>query len=37
MNTLRDFIRVYRLYAGHHPRGYALRIAWGIAVRGLPF
>lgn len=37
MNTIRDFISVYRLYAAHHPRRYALRIAYGCAVRGLPF
>ncbi len=34
----REFINVYRQYrrAGH-PRSYAARIAYGIAVQGLPF
>ena len=29
---LRDFIAVYRLYRAHHPRRYALKTAWRIAV-----
>jgi hypothetical protein len=35
--VIRDFIAVYRLYRNHHPRGYALRQAWNIAVRAIPF
>jgi hypothetical protein len=38
MNTLREFITVLRLYRnGGHSITYAARMAWGIAVRGLPF
>ena len=38
MNTLREFVVVFRLYlAGGHSITYAARMAWGIAVRGLPF
>lgn len=37
MTKVRDFIGVYRMYARHHPRMYAMRIAYGVAFRGLPF
>lgn len=31
------FARVYRQYRRTHPRGYAARIAFDIAFRGIPF
>jgi len=34
---LREFINVYRLYRHSHPRTYALKSAYRIAVQGLPF
>ena len=34
---MREFIDVYRLYRITHSRRYALRTAWNIVVRGLPF
>lgn len=37
MNKLRIFLSLYRLYAAHHPRRYAARIAYGMAFKGLPF
>jgi hypothetical protein len=37
MNKLRHFIAIYRLYAAHHSRRYAARIAYGMAFKGLPF
>lgn len=37
MNTLRNFIAVYKLYRAHNPRKHALTAAWRIAVTGLPF
>ena len=37
MNQLREFINIYRIYAQHHPRLYALRIAYGVAFKALPF
>lgn len=37
MDKLREFINLYRAYARAHPRRYALRIAYGIAFKGLPF
>ena len=37
MNKLREFLSIYRIYALHHPRRHALRIAYGCAFRGLPF
>lgn len=37
MERLREFWSVYRLYARHNPHSYALRIAYGIAFKGLPF
>jgi hypothetical protein len=33
---IREFLAVYRLYRWHS-RAYALRAAWRIAVRGVPF
>lgn len=36
MNALRDFVQVYRLYR-HHSTRYALRRAYEIAFRGIPF
>jgi len=33
---LKEFVTVYRLYR-QHSRMYALRAAWRIAVRGVPF
>ncbi len=37
MNKLRDFFNLYRLYRRVHSPAYAARIAFGVAVRGLPF
>ncbi len=37
MSRIKDFIDVYLLYAKHHKPAYALRMAWGIAIKGLPF
>lgn len=37
MSRLLAFVRVFRLYAKHHPMTYAARTAYGIAFRGLPF
>jgi len=37
MKALIEFIKVYRLYRRHHPRRYALRIAYGCAFQELPF
>ncbi len=37
MTKLRHFVSIYRLYAQHNPRRYALRIAYGMAFKGLPF
>lgn len=37
MKKLRQFIATYRLYAAHHTRRYAARIAYGITFKGLPF
>jgi hypothetical protein len=37
MNTLREFLSVFKLYRRHHSVIYSARIAYGIAVRGLPF
>jgi hypothetical protein len=37
MSAARDFINVYRLYKRFQPRSYAIKAAWRIAVRGLPF
>lgn len=37
MKTLSEFISIYRLYRRHHTVIYAARIAYGCAVRGLPF
>ena len=37
MSRITEFLQVYRLYSQHNPRFYALRIAYGIAFRGLPF
>lgn len=37
MNTLRDFVGMYRMYRNHHTAAYAARQAWRIVVRGLPF
>jgi hypothetical protein len=37
MSTAREFIGIYRMYREHHSMAYALRMAWGIAVRGLSF
>ena len=34
---MREFIAVYRLYRACHNARYALRSAWRITVRGLPF
>lgn len=37
MRRIKDLIDVYRLYARHHSPIYAFRMAWGIAIKGLPF
>jgi hypothetical protein len=34
---IQEFISVYRLYAKHNTRRYALLSAWRIAVQRLPF
>lgn len=34
---LREFIAVYRQYRRAHSALYAARIAYGVAVKGLPF
>ena len=37
MNRLAEFLALYRAYRKFHPRRYALRIAYGIAFKNLPF
>jgi hypothetical protein len=37
MKRLADFLAVFRLYAKHHSPVYAARMAWGIAIKQLPF
>lgn len=37
MRTAREFLNVYRLYRRVHSPIYAARIAFGVAVRRLPF
>lgn len=37
MSKLRDFVNLYRLYRAAHSPAYAVRIAFGVAFRGLPF
>lgn len=37
MSRLFDFCVVYRLYAKHHSRTYAARMAFDIVFRNLPF
>lgn len=37
MSALRDFLAVYRLYRNHHSFTYAVRQAWNISVRAMPF
>ena len=37
MNRVTEFLQVYRLYRNHHSRMYALRLAYDISFRGLPF
>lgn len=37
MSKLREFLSVYAQYRRSHRPSYALRIAYGIAFRGLPF
>jgi hypothetical protein len=37
MKTAVEFVNVYRQYRRMHPRAYALRRAWHIAVQGSPF
>lgn len=37
MSRLREFLSVFRLYAKHHSPLYAARMAYGIAVKRLPF
>lgn len=37
MNTIKDFVSLYRLYRVKHPRLYALRRAYGIAFTNEPF
>ena len=34
---MRNFIAVYLMYRRCHSPLYALKSAWGITVRGLPF
>lgn len=37
MNTLRDFIGLYRLYRKHHGRVYSVRRAYEISFLSIPF
>ena len=37
MKKLADFFTTWRLYAKHHNPIYAARMAWGIAIKQLPF
>jgi hypothetical protein len=37
VDSLLEFIAVYRQYRAAHGRRYSARMAWDIAVRGLPF
>jgi hypothetical protein len=37
MSKMKDFLAIYRLYRAQHSCAYSLRMAWGIAVQGLPF
>ena len=37
MKTIKLFVEVYRLYRVIHSRKYSAKIAWGVAVVGLPF
>lgn len=37
MSKAREFWNVYRLYRQVHSPFYSARIAFGVAVRGLPF
>lgn len=37
MSKVREFIGVYRLYRQCHSPAYALRMAYGITVKQLPF
>ena len=37
MKAIIEFIQTYRMYAKHHSKRYALRIAYGCAFKGLPF
>jgi hypothetical protein len=37
MKTITDFIGLYKLYRKHHPRSYAVRRAYEITFRSIPF
>jgi len=37
MKTITEFIEVYLMYRRVHERAYSLRMAYNVAVRGLPF
>lgn len=37
MKKLIEFWQVYRMYAKHHSHRYAIRQAWWVAGRNLPF
>ena len=37
MSKITEFWHVYRLYARHHSRTYAIKRAWHIAVQGADF
>jgi hypothetical protein len=37
MSRIADFWSIYKRYRQYHPAQYAARIAWGIAVKRLPF
>lgn len=37
MQTLREFMAVWRQYRKHHSDAYAIRTAWRIAVKGWSF
>ena len=37
MNSVREFLAVYRLYRAAHKPRYAAIVAYRVAFRGLPF
>ena len=37
MKYIHEFVQVYRLYRTHHPIRYAIRRAFDMAFRSIPF